>query len=312
VNTRHRSIRHVLVTCLLGVIAFASFTEPGLSQIGIGIGGGSDNDGFNIDIFQAGKTIKSAAEAKRGFTYEQEYFLGRAIAANILSRYTVYGDPAANRYVTLVGQTLAAHSDLPQTFGGYRFIILDSDEVNAFAAPGGLIFITRGMLRACENEDQLAAVLAHEVAHVQGRHGIELIKDSRWKKFGTEAVFLAASGFGGGDVAAAVGVFGDMVKDISNQIMSRGYGKKLERRADIDALTVLMRVGYEPHESIALMRNMQDRFVRGRKDFSKTHPKPKDRIKTINKALKGEPEASAIPQVRVDRFGKALAQTIAE
>ena len=62
-NTRRRPTRHLLVTCLLGVIAFASFTEPGLSQIGIGIGGGSDNDGFNIDIFQAGKTIKSAVEA---------------------------------------------------------------------------------------------------------------------------------------------------------------------------------------------------------------------------------------------------------
>jgi predicted Zn-dependent protease len=305
---RRRPGISLFVSCVLGVIVFASFTEPGLSQFGIGIGGGSDNDGFNIDIFQAGKTVKSAVEAKRGFTYEQEHYLGRAIAANILSEYPLYNNPVAGRYVTLLGQTIAAHSDMPQTFGGYRFFILDSGEVNAFAAPGGIIFITRGMLGACENEDQLAAVLAHEVAHVQGRHGIELIKDSRWKKFGTEAVFLAASGFGGGDVAAAVGVFGDMVKDVSKQIMARGYGKKLEKRADTDALTILMRVGYEPHESIALMRNMQGRFEKGKKDFSKTHPKPKDRIKTIGKALKGKPEALAIPAVRVSRFDTALSQ----
>lgn len=311
-NTRRRPTRHLLVTCLLGVIAFASFTQPGLSGIGIGIGGGRDNDGFNIDIFQAGKTIKSAVEAKRSFTYEQEHYLGRAIAANILDQYGLYDDPAANRYVTLVGQTLAAHSDLPQTFGGYHFFILDSDEVNALAAPGGIIFITRGMLRACENEDQLAAVLAHEIAHVQGRHGVELIKDSRWKKFGTEAVFLVAAGVGGGDIAAAVGVFGDMVKDVTHQIMTKGYGKKLEKQADVDALTILMRVGYEPHESVTLMQNMQDRFVRGKKDFAKTHPKPKDRIKTIDKALKGEPQASPIPPVRVSRFDSALSRSRAQ
>jgi len=313
-SAHRRSKLQLMVLCLCGVIALTLFTEPGLSQFGIGIGGGSRNDrgGVNIDIFQAGKTIKSAVEAKRGFTYEQEYYLGRAIAANILSEYTVYDDPAANRYVTLVGQTLAAHSDLPQTFGGYRFILLDSDEVNAFAAPGGIIFIARGMLRACENEDQLAAVLAHEIAHVQDRHGIELIKDSRWKKFGTEAVFLVASGVGGGDVAAAVGVFGDMVKDITQEIMKKGYGKKLEKQADLDALTILMRVGYEPHESVALMRNMRERFVKGKKDFAKTHPKPKDRIKTIDKALKGGPDALPIPAVRVSRFDAALSRARAE
>ncbi len=301
-----RSFSRLLAMCLLSVTVLVVFVQPGMSQFGIGIGG-SDNDGINIDIFQMGKTIKSAAEAKRGFTYQQEHYLGRAIAANILSTYELYRDPSANRYVTLVGQTVAAHSDMPQTYGGYHFFILDSDEVNAFAAPGGIIFITRGMLRACENEDQLAAVLAHEVAHVQNRHGVELIKNSRWKKFGTEAVFLAASGFGGGDVAAAVGVFGDMVKDVSKQIMARGYGKKLEKRADTDALIIMMRIGYEAHESVTLMRNMQERFVKGGKDFVKTHPKPKDRIKTIGKALKGELEASEIPAVRVSRFDSSLA-----
>jgi len=306
-NTRKQPMRHTFITLLLGVLVLATPTQQSYSQFGIGIG----DDDINIDIFQAGKTIKSAAEARRGFTYEQEHYLGRAIAANILDQYDLYKDPQANRYVTRVGQTVAVHSDLPQTFGGYHFFILDSDEVNAFASPGGIIFITRGMLRACENEDQLAAVLAHEVAHVQNRHGIDLIKDSRWKKFGTEAVFLAASGIGG-DVAAAVGVFGDMVKDISNQIMTKGYGKKLEKIADTDALTILMRVGYEPNESVTLMQNMQKRFVKGKKDFSKTHPKPKDRIKVIQKFLKGSPDPTPVPQVRVDRFVTALTRVTTE
>ncbi len=302
---QYRTISRWLVPAVLGVVVFIAFAQPGMSQFSIGIGGG-DDDGVSIDIFQAAKTVRSAAEAKQGFTYAQEHYLGRAIAANILNQYKLYEDPAANRYVTLLGQTIALHSDMPQTYGGYRFLILDSDEVNALAAPGGIIFITRGMLRACENEDQIAAVLAHEVAHVQGRHGVELIKDSRWKKFGTDAVFLAASGLGGGDVAAATGVFGDMVKDISNEIMTNGYGKKLESEADTASLTILTRIGFEPHEGVALMRNMEARFERGRKDFAGTHPKPTDRIKTIEKALKGGPDARAVPPVRVSRFDTAL------
>jgi predicted Zn-dependent protease len=305
-SMRSKTIPRWLVSAVLGVVVFITFAQPGLSQFNIGIGGGSDDDGINIDIFRAAKTVRSASEAKQGFTYAQEHYLGRAIAANILSEYKLYEDPAANRYVTLLGQAIAMHSDMPQTYGGYRFLILDSDEVNALAAPGGIIFITRGMLRACENEDQLAAVLAHEVAHVQGRHGVELINDSRWKKFGTDAVFLAASGFGGGDIAAATELFGDMVKDITNEILTKGYGKKLESEADTASLSILQRVGYEPHESVALMQNMEERFERGRKDFGSTHPKPKDRIKTIDKALKHGPDAQAVPPVRESRFDTAL------
>jgi predicted Zn-dependent protease len=304
--------RRWIAACLLGLAGFLLFAQPGMSQFSIGgISVGDDDSGVNIDLFRATKTVLSAKEAKQSFTYEQEYYLGRAIAATILSKYGIYDDPTASRYVTMVGQTVAAHSNLPQTFGGYRFVILDSDEVNALAAPGGTIFITRGMLRACENEDQLAAVLAHEVAHVQARHGVELIKDSRWKKFGTEAVFLVVAG-AGGDIAAAVNVFGDMVQDVTNQILTKGYGKKLENAADTDALLILWRIGYEPRQSVALMENMKEKLVKGRKDFIKTHPKPKDRIKTIEKVMKDEPEDDPVPSVRVSRFDVALGRAVVE
>ncbi len=299
-----RTYPRSVIVCLLCITALVLFTQPGMSQFSIGIG--DDDGGIDIDIFQAGKTLMSAKEAKKSFNYEQEHYLGRAIAANILHKYELYEDPAANRYVTLVGQTVAAHSNLPQTFGGYCFLILDSDEVNALAAPGGIIFITRGMLRACDNEDQLAAILAHEVAHVQARHGVELIKDSRWKKFGTEAVFLVGSGFAGGDVATATNLFGDMVKDLTNQILTKGYGKKLEKEADTESLIILQRVGYEPRQCAELLENMKEHLVKGRKDFIKTHPKPKDRIKIIDKALKDGPEAQAVPTVRQSRFEAAM------
>ncbi len=76
----------------------------------------------------------------------------------------------------MLGQSLVIFSDRPETFGGYHFLLLDSNEINAFAAPGGLILVTRGMLQCCANEDELAAVLAHEIAHVEKKHGLTAIK----------------------------------------------------------------------------------------------------------------------------------------
>ncbi|HDL65299.1 MAG TPA: peptidase M48, partial [Proteobacteria bacterium] len=110
-----------------------------------------------------GRASKAVAKTFADITPEQEYYIGRAVAATVLKTYKPYQNKKATRYLNLVGQTLAAASDKPETYGGYHFMIMDSDEINAFSAPGGLIFVSRGMLRLCENEDDLAAVLAHEI-----------------------------------------------------------------------------------------------------------------------------------------------------
>ena len=78
-----------------------------------------------------------------------------------------------------LGQSLAQFSERPETFGGYHFLALDSAEINAFAAPGGLILVTRGLLDCCQTEDELAAVLAHEIGHVEKQHGLRAIRTGR-------------------------------------------------------------------------------------------------------------------------------------
>ena len=93
--------------------------------------------------------------------------------------------------------TLSKTSDLPETFGGYHFLILDSDEINAFAAPGGFIFVTRGLLRCCKHEDAAAAVLAHEIGHVELRHGLQAIKKSRITTALTTLGIAGVKTFGG-------------------------------------------------------------------------------------------------------------------
>ena len=101
------------------------------------------------------------------------------MAATVLVTYKPFDREQANAYLNLLGQTVAQFSTKPETFGGYHFLLLDTDEVNAFAAPGGLILISRGMVRCCKSEDELVAVLAHEISHVDHQHGLKAIRKGR-------------------------------------------------------------------------------------------------------------------------------------
>jgi predicted Zn-dependent protease len=107
------------------------------------------------------KSTDAVAKTQEEFTPEQEYYIGRSVAAVILNKYPPYMNQPANEYLNLIGQTLAQVSEMPEIFRGYRVLVLNSNEINAFATPGGHIFITKGLLRCCRTDDAVAAVLAH-------------------------------------------------------------------------------------------------------------------------------------------------------
>lgn len=103
--------------------------------------------GFNSQDIQKGINLgMKVYDASEEITPEQEYYIGRSVAASILNKYKIYNNTKLNSYVTSIGTLLAMHSPRPEIFGGYHFTVLDSDEINAFATPGGFIFITRGMI----------------------------------------------------------------------------------------------------------------------------------------------------------------------
>ena len=145
----------------------------------------------------ATKVGSKAIDASKEISDSEEYYLGRGVAARILSQYPLSKDQALNTYVNEVGQTVAKKSTRPRTYKGYHFAVLESSTPNSFACPGGIIFITKGMIKNCCNEDQLAAVLAHEVGHVANRDGISSIKQSRWTEVATTAGAEAAKQYGG-------------------------------------------------------------------------------------------------------------------
>ncbi len=284
---------------VLGLILFLTLLLGGCAGVGVGDIG---------DIISAGEAIKNVSDANKSFhtnPSEQEYFIGRAVGATIAGNYPTYDDRAANEYLNLLGQTLAKASDRPETFGGYHFQLLDSEEINAFAAPGGLIFVTIGMLRCVEHEDALAAVLAHEIGHVQHEHGMQAIKKSRMSSALTAAGLEALSYMIDSDIMNLVDIFQDSIADITTTMINNGYSRAFEREADRAAITIMQRVGYDTNALVEMLRVMEIRLNPEGKDFAKTHPSPLNRIKDIQKII-GEYQTVTISPAKQQRFEAAL------
>jgi len=233
---------------------------------------------------QAESIIKSGQAVARGFqdiTPEQEYYIGRAVGASLVTQYPPFENRAANLYINTLGQALAQVSDLPETFNGYHFLILDSSEINAFAAPGGLIFVTRGMLRLCRNEDAVAAVLAHEIAHVSHRHGLQAIKKSRITTALSTLAVEGAKNLGGQELAELTRTFENSITDITATLVNSGYSLAFEKQADNTAVTILQRIGYDQNGLVDMLSQMGTRLGPGSPGFGRTHPAPGVRIANV-------------------------------
>ena len=261
-----------------------------------------------LDVQQAQSLVRVGGAVARSFediTPEQEYYIGRTVAAVILTQYRPYQNEAANHYINLVGGLTRLASDRPETFGGYHFLILDSDEINAFAAPGGLILVTRGMLRCCPSEDAVAAVLAHEVGHVQYRHGLQSISRARITSALTILATEGAKTLGGRELAQLTEVFEESISDVVSTLVVNGYSRASEREADRTAVAILDRLGYNSTALEDMLEVMKARLVPGGLDFARTHPSPQTRIANIQGLLpRVRPTQSA---VRHQRFQQALA-----
>lgn len=233
-------------------------------------------------------------------TPEQEYYIGRTVAATVLTSYKARADQNLNAYLNEVGQALAQFSTKPETFGGYHFLTLDSDDINAFAAPGGLILATRGLLKCCQTEDELAAVLAHEIGHVEKVHGLRAIKTGRLNSALTILAVEAGKNLAGEQLGEVTKAFDESINDISSTLLNSGYSRKLEYEADAAAVAILKQAGYAPGALVAMLENMQKNWDSSRKDFAATHPAPGDRIKELQKI--GVTSSTASANSRQQRF----------
>lgn len=233
-------------------------------------------------LVAAGKAIGKAAEE---ITPEEEYYIGRAVAATVLAKYRPWEGRGANDYVNRLGQVLALASDLPETYGGYHFLVLDSPDINAFGAPGGLILVTRGLLHCASTEDEVAAILAHEIGHVSLKHGLSAIKTARWTDAALKIASYAAANSGSSELRNLTASFGDVIGDIVSTMVNSGYSQELEKQADLAAVRILFKVGYDPEALVRVLEAMKARLSPEVHDFSSTHPSPELRIAYIRAAI---------------------------
>ncbi|MFA5203477.1 MAG: M48 family metalloprotease [Lentisphaeria bacterium] len=171
----------------------------------------------------------------------QEYQLGRGVTANLLGAYRpVAPREPVSRYVARVGAVVAAGSDSPYPYNGYRFIVVDTPEINAFAAPGGFIVVTTGMLRFLRSEDELAVILGHEVGHVELQHAIRDVGRENWVTFLDASKNLALEQQDPQAVALLNRLTGEMAGKIR-----QGYSVDFEAAADRRAMAICGRAGYD-------------------------------------------------------------------
>ena len=182
---------------------------------------------------------------------QQELELGQRYNQEVLKQYPRYADEKLQAYVQQVGERVARHSHRGQL--DYRFTVIDSPDINAFALPGGYIYIHRGLLAYLNSEAELAAVLGHEVGHVTARHSVQQqSQSSAWDLLGQ---------------AVAVGTGIGAVADLGNVLGSafvRGYGRDMELEADGLGAQYLARSGYDPQAMIEVVK-----VLKSQEDFSR-------------------------------------------
>jgi predicted Zn-dependent protease len=238
-----------------------------------------------------------------------EYFLGRAVGANLLSRYRIYtANAPLLDYLNRICSSLTLNSSMPDLYDGYHIFILDSPEINAFATPGGHIFVTRGLIQAVESEDALAAVIAHEIAHVHLKHGIDTVNNMRLTGK-LSAVADRASRMAARDLSIQDRrmLFDNSVRELVTTLLTTGYSQAHEYEADAYALSLLAKAGYAPSSLVDVLRALDRSRNRGG-GFYQTHPSAEQRMVR----LQGELRKYAVPDTRLYRAPRYVGQKLTE
>ena len=257
----------------LVVLLFAGCASLENLEIG-GFSGGGVARSLNLS-----KVAKGVKQLRKGFSdisESEEYFIGRAVSAQVLSRYKPLNDPGLNAYAQKVLQAVALASDRPMTFKGYHVQVLNSSEINAFAAPGGFVFVTSGMLKLVKNEDELAGVLAHEVAHIAKKHGLKTIQTSRLTSAFTILGAEAAKSYSSQQVSQLTTAFEGAVDDVVKNLVVKGYSRDKEYEADQFGAQYAKDANYDPGALKSFLARMEKAEGGGGGMF-KTHPSPAKR-----------------------------------
>ncbi len=213
------------------------------------------------------------------FSPQQEMQMGYQSAKQILQKEPLSRDPRLNAVVQRVGKRIAAAAAQPNY--KWQFFVIDKDVLNAFCLPGGKVFVYKGLFRAVQNEDQLAVVIGHEVAHAIARHGAERMSMMQLGRMGKT---IAAQTISGGKYAGAINKAYGSVEGVG---LVLPFSRKFEYEADEIGLYLMTKAGYNPREALTFWDNMRRLSAGKRKppEFLSTHPADINRIRKIQQRI---------------------------
>jgi Zn-dependent protease with chaperone function len=260
-----------MIVILFGDSGFAQFSIPGSLKNKVGMVTGKMQD---LEL-----------------TLEEEVSLGQEISARIRARYGVVQDPEIHKYVSLVGSVLARKTS--QNSMVWHFIVLDTDGVNAFAAPGGFVHITRGSLALMKSEAELAGVLSHELAHVTLKHTVRAIQKNKLVQMGASDAKLDSN----------PELFKRLVDEGTRIVMS-GFGRAEELEADGEGIAIAEKTGYSPSSLKTFLTTLKQRndSSNERQGLFLSHPDLDERLQKIEARI--EVEKWTASELLDDRFSR--------
>ncbi len=248
---------------------------------------------FRLDVNRLIDTAKSLGRATTEIDEKQEIEIGRDMAAMLLGAAPLVANEPMQRYVNSVGRWLASQTERPDL--PWHFGVLDAPQLNAFAAPGGFVFVTRGLLERMKSEAELAGVLAHEIAHVLQKHHLKAIQKSAQVGVATNVLSLAIQ-----DRNSAAR---DKLIAFGTEMYTRGLDRSDELEADRLGVVIAARAGYDPYGLPSVLQALQAMNPEdsGLALMFKTHPAPAERLDAIEKQSATLEAHSGQPQL-AERF----------
>jgi predicted Zn-dependent protease len=249
---------------------------------------------FKLDLNRLVDTAKNVVKASSDIGEPEEIDIGRDLAARLLGAAPLARDENLQRYVNRVGRWLAAQTERPDL--PWHFGVLDAPQLNAFATPGGNVFVTRGLVERMKSESELAGVLAHEIAHVLRKHHLKAIQKSAQTALAGEALNQALK-----DKRADVR---EKLVSFGGEMYSRGLDKSDELEADRLGVVIAARGGYDSYGLVAVLQTLQ---AMNAQDSAlalmfKTHPAPGERLAALGETMQPTLDAYARQPQLGERF----------
>jgi predicted Zn-dependent protease len=230
------------------------------------------------------------------FSVEQDVEMGREAAQEVERQLPILDDSMTNQYISDLGKRLAKKSSMPDL--PWQFKVVNSPEVNAFALPGGFIYVNRGLIEAAETEGQLVGVLGHEISHVTLRHGTNQLSKAMLAQ---APLALLGGKLESGGWRAALAKMGTAF--VINSVFLK-FSRTAERQADVVGVQVMHAAGYDPRQMAGMfeiLRRLQGQDPSKLEQFFASHPSPENRIERIHQETANLPPLRN-PVVNTQRF----------